>query len=87
MKVVKELEAIEFLSAGAEKPQHWRIVILQRDDGLFTFAEEYFYTRDRAGKFTAPAWARLDPQGIFASAEMAEADGRLFLLQKHRMER
>jgi hypothetical protein len=87
MKIVKELGAIDVFSGVPGKPQQRRVVILQRDDGHFTFAEEYFYTRDRAGKFTAAGWARLDPQGIFASAEMAEADGRLFLLQKHRMER
>lgn len=40
MKIVKELEIVEV--EDAMHPRR-RIVVLQRDDGLFTFAEEYFY--------------------------------------------
>jgi hypothetical protein len=87
MKVVKVLEAIDLISALAGEPQYWRVVILQRDDGHFTFAEEYFYTRDDEGKFTTSGWARLYPQGIFASAEIAEVEGRSFFLQKHKVGR
>jgi hypothetical protein len=87
MKVVKALEAIDVISGVTGKPQQRRVVILQRDDGYFSFAEEYFYTREREGKIIAQGWAQLQSQGIFASAEMAEADGRLFLLQKHKVAR
>lgn len=79
MKAVKVLDAIDVISAVTEKSQQRRVAILQRDDGYFTFAEEYFYTSEYEGEIIAQGWARLPSNGIFASAEMAEADGRLFL--------
>jgi hypothetical protein len=80
MKVVKVLDTIEVISALTGKPQQRRVVILQRDDGYFTVAQEYFYTSEYEGKIIAQRWARLgSSQSIFASAEMAEADGRLLL--------
>jgi hypothetical protein len=80
MKVVKVLDTIEVISALTGKPQQRRVVILQRDDGYFTVAQEYFYTSEYEGKIIAQGWARLgSSQSIFASAEMAEADDRLVL--------
>ena len=82
MKVVKVLEAIELVSGG--KPQQRRVAILQRDDGHFSFAEEYFYTSEYDGEIIAQGWARLPPEGIFGSAEIAESEGRSRFLQKHK---
>jgi hypothetical protein len=53
MKVVKVLEAIEFVSRGTGKPQQRRVAILQRDDGHFSFAEEYFCTSEYEGEIIA----------------------------------
>ena len=80
MKVVKVLEAIERVSRATGKPQQRR----QRDDGHFSFAEEYFYTSEWEGEIIAQGWQRLPPEGIFGSAEIAEAEGRSRFLQRHK---
>jgi len=84
MKVVKVLEAIELVSRATGKPQQRRVAILQRDDGNFSFAEEYFYTSECDGEIIAQGWARLPPEGIFGTAEIAEAEGRSRFLQNHK---
>jgi hypothetical protein len=84
MKVVKTLEAIDVVSAVTGERQQRRVVILQRDDGHFTFAEEYFYTSVWEGAIVAQGWARHPSEGIFASAESAEAEGRACFLQRHK---
>lgn len=78
MRVVKVLEEFDGVSTATGKPQRRRVVILQRDDGLFSFAEEYFYVSEWEGKVVAQGWRRLGSArtSIFASAEMAEAEGR-----------
>jgi hypothetical protein len=85
MKVVKTLEAINVVSAVTGKPQQRRVAILQRDDGRFTFAEEYFYSNMWEGEIIAQGWARHPSEGIFASAETAEAEGRACFLQRHKV--
>jgi hypothetical protein len=74
MKVVKALEPIELVSRATGKPQQRRVAILQRDDGHFSFAEEYSYTSEWEGEIIAQGWSRLSPEGIFGSAEIAEAE-------------
>jgi hypothetical protein len=74
---------MEVGSAVAAKQQQRRIGVLQRDDGHFSFAEEYFYTSECDGKVIAQGWAQLPADGIFASAEIAEAEGRSALFQRH----
>ena len=83
MKVVKVLEPIEVISATTGKPQQRRVAILQREDGYFSFSEQYFYTSEYEGEIIAQEWQQLPPEGIFASAEIAEAEGRSILLQRH----
>ncbi|MCK1361351.1 hypothetical protein [Bradyrhizobium sp. 199] len=83
MKLVKALEAIEIASGSTGQPQQRRVTILQRDDGYFTFAEEYFYRSEHEGEVIAEGWQRLPPEGIFESAEMAEAEGRAAALKRH----
>jgi hypothetical protein len=58
--------------------------VLQRDDGYFSFAEEYFYTSEHEGKVLAQGWAQLPAEGIFANAETAETEGRSALFQRHK---
>ena len=50
MKLVKLSEAIQFVSVVTGKPQQRRVAILQRDDGHFTFAEEYSTGRNAKAK-------------------------------------
>jgi hypothetical protein len=83
MKVVKILDPIAVVSAVTGERQQRHVAILLRDDGHFSFAEEYFYTSIWEGEIKAQGWARLPPEGIFESAEIAEAEGRLRFLQRH----
>jgi hypothetical protein len=50
VKIVKELETLEV--PDAIHPRR-RIVVMQRDDGHFTFAEEYFYVSQYEGEIIA----------------------------------
>lgn len=83
MRLVKVSEAIEIVSAATGKPQQRRVVILQRDDGHFTFAEEYSYQSLYDGETIAEGWQRLPSVGIFASAEIAETEGQRALVKWH----
>jgi hypothetical protein len=83
MKVVKVLEPIEVASAVTGRQQQRRIAVLQRDDEHFSFAEEYFYTSEYEGKVVSKGWAQLPAEGIFATAEIAETEGRSALFQRH----
>jgi hypothetical protein len=84
MKLVKASKAIEIVSRVTGRPELRRVVILQRDDGHFTFAEEYSYKSEYEGKVFAEGWAQLPPEGIFASAEIAEAEGQSALIRRHK---
>jgi hypothetical protein len=82
VKIVKELETVEV--QDAIHPRR-RIVVLQRDDGLFTFAEEYFYVSKHDGEIIAEGWQQLPPNGIHESAAIAEAEGRAAFALWHRL--
>ncbi|MDD1522233.1 MULTISPECIES: hypothetical protein [Bradyrhizobium] len=45
MELVKVSEAVQIVSVSTGKPHQRRVAILQRDDGHFTFAEEYSYKK------------------------------------------
>jgi hypothetical protein len=53
-----------------------RLVVLERNDGHFSFAEEYYYRTEYDGKIVAEGWARLPPEGIFETVEIAAAEAR-----------
>ncbi len=84
MKVVKVLEPIEVISAVTGRRQQRRVAILQRDDGHFSFAEEYFYTSEHEGEILAQGWQQLPPEGIFGSMGTGESEGRSRFLQRHK---
>ncbi len=74
VKIVKELDETEVASALHRRR---RMAVLERDDGHFTLAEQYHYATDVDGKVVAEGWATLPSEGIFATAEEAEAEARL----------
>jgi hypothetical protein len=74
MLVVKVLETFERNDAPHKLR---RLVVLQRDDGLFSFAEEYHYRIECDGKVIAEGWARLPPERIFETVEIAATEARL----------
>ena len=80
MKVVRELEPVEV--TGALHPRR-RIVILERDDSHFSFAEEYYYVSEYEGEVMARGWARLPANGVYETADTAEREGRVALLLRH----
>ena len=84
MNLVKVLEAIQITSAYTGEPQQRRIVILQRDDGHFTFAEEYSYKSEYEGEIIAEGWRRLPTEGIYESAELAETASQSGLFQRYK---
>jgi hypothetical protein len=84
VELEKVLEAIQTESVSTGKPQQRRIAILRRDDGYFTFAEEYSYKSEYDGKIIAEGWARHPAEGIFESAELAEVAGQSTFLQRHK---
>jgi hypothetical protein len=72
LEIVRELEEVNV--EGAIHPRR-RVVILLRGDGQFAFAEQYHYTSAYEGKVIAEGWATLSPEGIYASVEIAQAEG------------
>ena len=53
------------------------MVVLERDDGNFTFAEQYHYASEHDGQVIAEGWASLPAEGMYATVEDAEAAARL----------
>jgi hypothetical protein len=51
-----------------------RLVVLQRKDGYFSLGEEYHYRSEYEGKVVAEGWARLPPEGLFETIEIATAE-------------
>jgi hypothetical protein len=51
-----------------------RLVVLQREDGYFSFAEEYYYRSEYEGQVAAEGWARLPPEGIYETMEIATTE-------------
>ncbi|MGA7326423.1 MAG: hypothetical protein WBX25_18535 [Rhodomicrobium sp.] len=82
MKIVKELETVQI--ADAIHPRR-RIVILQRDDGHFTFAEQYHSVSEDEGDIMSEGWQTLPPNGVYASAAIAESEGRAAFTRWYRL--
>lgn len=80
MQVVKELEEI---NVGTASFPRRRIVVLRRDDGNYTFAEQYHYTNEFEGDIIAEGWQTLPASGVHATAEIAEVEGRAALRRWH----
>ena len=73
MQIVRELDEVEV--ASAIHPRR-RLVVLLREDGHFSFAEQYHYATRYDGKVVADGWQTLPPDGVYATAAIAEAEGR-----------
>lgn len=73
MRVVKELEAVEI---AARRKGLRRIIIIERDDGLYTFAEQYHYVSEYGGEIISQGWHTVPYDGIYESAQVAETEGR-----------
>jgi|GEM_PF-2323121 len=68
MQVVKIIATFE---RGNAPHNPRRLVVLQRKDGYFSFAEEYYYRSEYEGEIVTEGWARLPSEGIFETIEIA----------------
>ena len=62
-----------------------RIVVLRRGDGYYTFAEQYFFISEYEGEIITEGWQTLRPNGIYASAAIAESEAREAFARWHRL--
>jgi hypothetical protein len=82
VKVVRQLEAVDV--GDAIHPRR-RIVVLERDDGNFTFAEEYYYVSEYEGEVIAEGWQQHPSNGIYETVDIAEREGRAAFARWHRL--
>lgn len=73
VEIVRELDEVQ--ASSALHPRR-RMVVMRRDDGHYTVAEQYYYINKWEGRLIAEGWATLRPQGVYATAEAAEAEAR-----------
>ena len=73
MKLVKIVENFERNDAPHKLR---RVVVLQRDDGVFSIAEEYYSRSEYEGEIIAEGWVRLPPEGYYATIEIAATEAR-----------
>ncbi|WP_414086030.1 hypothetical protein [Rhizobium sp. BR 314] len=59
------------------------MVILQREDGLYAYAEQYHYVSQYEGEIIAEGWATLPSDGMYATSQIAEIEGRAAFSQRH----
>ena len=78
--MIKELEAVDVPSATHPRR---RLVVLQRDDGHFAVAEQYYYVSQYEGKIIKEGWHQLPPDGLYATAEIAEQEGYADFKRRH----
>lgn len=80
MRVVKELGEVEM---GTTRSGRRRIVIIERDDGFYSYAEEYYYVSEYDGEIISQGWATIPYDGIYETSEIAETEGRLAFRRWH----
>lgn len=54
-----------------------RLRIIERTDGFFTIAAEYYYRSVHGGRVIAEGWATRETDGIFATFELAQREARV----------
>lgn len=80
MRVVQELEVVEV--SYALHPTR-RVVILQRKDGFYSYAEQYYYVSEDDGGVVAEGWYTLPAEGIYADLRVAVFEGRTAFARQH----
>ena len=51
-----------------------RLVIVQRSDGIFSIAEEYYYISEDNGEVISEGWSRLPAEGLFETFDLARKE-------------
>lgn len=80
MQVVQELEIVE-ISHALHSTR--RVVILQRKDGFYSYAEQYYYVSEDDGDVVAEGWCTLPAEGIYADLRVAVFEGRTAFARQH----
>ena len=80
MRIVQELDIIE-VSTAVHSTR--RIIIAQREDGFYTYAEQYHYVSQSDGEIIAEGWHTLPEEGIYADLHVAEIEGRAAFARRH----
>jgi len=81
MRIVKELDIAEI---PADHFPTRRMVLIQREDGFYTYAEEYYYVSRYDGEIIAEGWATLPTGGsIYENSQAAEAEARREFSGRH----
>ena len=73
VNIVGELPTVNVPSA--RHPQR-RLVIICRDDGLFSYAEQYWCRSEYESEVIAEGWRTLITEGLYATSEIAEREAR-----------
>lgn len=73
MQIIKELEIID---TGISSHPLRRVVLLERANGTYAHAQQYYYEDIYEGELIAKGWATICPDGIYATAAIAETEAR-----------
>lgn len=56
------------------KEQSRRLVIVERPDGIFSIAEEYYYIFEDSGEVISEGWGQLPAEGLFETFVLARQE-------------
>ena len=73
---VQVVEALDEVDTGSALHPRRRIVVLLREDGRFTFAEQYHFTSEHDGDVVSEGWQLQRPEGVYADLSDARADAK-----------
>ncbi|MFK0204443.1 hypothetical protein [Agrobacterium sp. NPDC090283] len=80
MQIVQELNVVEVSDALHTTR---RVVIIQRDDGFYSHAEQYYYVSKDEGEVAAEGWCTLPAEGIYEDLRAALLEGRIAFALQH----
>ena len=80
MKIVQKLDIVEV--GNTPNPER-RVVIIQREDGFYAFAEQYHYTTKHSGEIVVKGWHTLAANGVYADLNVAKNEGRAAFTRRH----
>ncbi|THV20499.1 hypothetical protein [Peteryoungia ipomoeae] len=80
MQIVRELDVVE---VNNDLHPARRVIIVQREDGFYAYAEQYHFVSKHEGKIVAEGWGTLPGEGIYAYLHDAEIEGRAAFARRH----
>jgi hypothetical protein len=80
MQIVRELGEV---SIEATIHPRRRMVVLRRQDGRYSCAEQYYFTAEYEGAIAAQGWQSLSPEGIFETGAAAASAAKAIFLERY----